>query len=325
MTGDTVLLIGLDTTKKYEGQIREPERLSTLKAEYGEESVFAEPYRILTEQFAAESVSVLNLDAWDDLREDPELFEQHDYTYIIPLGLRLSDSYDDIFENKRYLYSQLLVWMTDRSNSVVVLSGIHASSYNTLTEYLAHEKSELDTARTYFYNLRGNNCIYVSNSLRRWPAANVILAGLLLDNVAEYPVPEDLGEAYFDIDASDIDMDLVWFQNHHLRPTTVENLKNFAENSLLKNVLVDRAIRYIKRHWPDIHAYIGTAFTQYKMTKIAEQAETYLKTLKHWIIRDYKILSVTSVQNPDSTVNIHVHYEIWPIFTTERYVDEVIL
>lgn len=325
MTDDTVLLIGLDMTKKYEDRIMEPSRLAELKDWYGAGSIFTEPYRVLTDTFGAGSVSVLNLDAWDDLKNDTELFEQHDYTYIVPLGLRLSDSYDDLFENKRYFYSQLLVWMTDHCDSVVILTGIHASNYNTLTEYLEHEKEELDTVQPYFYNLRRNNCIYVSNCLTLWPDANVVLAGMLLNDVAEYPLLDYLGDAWFDMDASDIGFDMVWFQNHYLRPTTVENLKNFTTDSFLKTVLTDRILKYIRRHWPDINDYIGTAFSQYKIMKITEQTEEYLKSLKDWIIHDYKILSVTSVQNPDSTVGIHIHYELQPKFTTERYVDEVVL
>ena len=97
MTGDTILLIGIDDKKVNLGQIYEPDRYSRLQELYGEESIFLEPYRLLTEDFEAESVSVLNLDSWDDLREEPELFQQQEFTYIVPLDLRLSDSYDDIF------------------------------------------------------------------------------------------------------------------------------------------------------------------------------------------------------------------------------------
>lgn len=325
MTGDTILLIGLDVTKQNESQIKEPARLKEVEDWYGAESIFLEPYRILTETFGAESISIMNLDAWDDLKEDPELFEQYNFTYILPICLRLSDSYDDLFENKQYFYSQLLTWMTDNADSIVILSGIHASNYNTLTEYLDHEKEELEEVQPYFFNLQRQNCIYVSNNLRNWKHANVILAGLLLGDIGEYPDSDVIGPAWFDMDASDLDYDLVWFQNHFLRDTTVENLKNFASDSFIKNIMVDRILRYIRKHWPDMNQYIGTAFTEYKAMKIAEEAQQYLQSLKDWIIYDFTILSVTSIQNPDSTIGIHIHYEIWPKFTTERYVDEVVL
>lgn len=325
MTGDTILLIGIDDKKVNLGQIYEPDRYSRLQELYGEESVFLEPYRLLTEDFEAESVSVLNLDAWDDLREDPELLQQQEFTYILPLDLRLSDSYDDIFENKRYYYVQLLVWMTTQTYSTVIATGQHAQNFNTLTEYLDYEQEELETITDSLSNLWKNNLIYVSNGLRNFTQANVVLAGALLNDIAEYPLPDVLGEAYWDMDYSDVDMDMVWFCNHFLRETTIENLKNFSNNYFIKSVLVDRIIKWLKRHWPDWNEYIGTAFTEYKLMKITEQTDEYLKSLVDWIIYDYRIISVTTEQHPDSTIGIHIHFEIWPKFTTEKYVDEVVL
>ena len=325
MTGDTILLIGIDNRKINLGEVREYTKRYELSDTYGEDSIFLEPFRILQDEFGATLISVLNLDSWDDLKQQEELFEQHSFTYIVPLELRLSDSYDNIFEQKRYLYSQLLVWMTGKEPSTVIMTGLHASLFNTLTEYLAYEKEQINATNGYFYNLQRNNLIYVSNGLKRYNNAAVVLTGMLLNDIADYPLPDTLGEAYWDIDYCDINTDLVWFRNNHLRQTTVENLKNFSSDLFLKSVMVDRIIKWLRRNWPDMNDYIGTAFSDYKLVKIAEQAETYLKSLVDWIIYDYKIISVTTEQYLDSSIGIHIRYEIWPKFTTEKYTDEVIL
>ena len=325
MTDDTILLLGIDNKKINLDQVYETDRLQNIVDLYGEESIFIDPFRTLQTRFGAEHISVMNLDSWDDLKEDEELFRQHVYTYIIPLGLRLSDSYDDIFENKRYYYSQLLVWMTTWAPSTIIITGQHAQYFNTLTEYLAYEKNEIDTVSGSLYNLRKNNLIYVSNGLRNETNANVILAGMLLDDIGRYPIPEDLNQAYWDTDYCDVNIDLVWFRNNYLRPVTVENLKNFDGDLFIKNVLVDRIIKYLKTHWPDYNEYIGTAFSDYKLVKIAEQADRYLKSLVDWIIYDYKIISISTEQYTDSSIGIHIRYEIWPKFTTEKFTDEVIL
>ena len=325
MTGDTILLIGINNRKVNLGEVQEYTRQYELTDVYGEDSVFFEPFRILQDEFDAESVSVLNLDSWDDLKDEEELFRQHSFTYIIPLGLRLSDSYDNIFEQKHYLYSQLLVWMTGKEPSTVIMTGIHASSFNTLTEYLNYEKEQIDTTDGYFYNLQQNNLIYVSNGLKQYNDAAVVLTGMLLNDIAKYPLSETLGEAYWDMDYCDVNIDLVWFRNNYLLQTTVENLKNFAGDLFIKSVMVDRILKWLKRNWPDMNDYIGTAFSDYKLVQIVEQTETYLKSLINWIIYDYNILSVTTEQYADSSIGIHIRYEIWPKFTTEKYVDEVIL
>ena len=325
MTGDTILLIGIDNKKVNLNEVKEYTKRYELTDTYGEDSVFFKPFCILQDEFEVDSVSILNLDSWDDLKDEEELFRQHFFTYIIPLNLRLADSYDNIFEQKRYLYSQLLVWMTGREPSTIVMTGVHASSFNTLTEYLAYEKEQINATDGYLYNLQKNNLIYVSNGLKQYDNAAVILTGILLNDISDYPLPDFLGEAYWDMDYCDVNMDLVWFRNNHLRETTIENLKNFTDDLLIKSVMVDRIIKWLKRNWPDMSDYIGTAFSDYKLVAIVEKTETYLKSLVNWIIYDYNIVSVSTEQYTDSSIGIHIRYEIWPKFTTEKYVDEVIL
>lgn len=325
MNGDNILLIGIDNTKVNLKQIYSTNKASELMDLYGTESIFIEPFNILKNQFEAEEIYIMNLDSWDDLKEDEEIFSQYDFTYIVPLDLRLTDSYDDIFESRRYYYSQLLVWMTERTNSTVIITGIHARYYNTLTEYLNHEKDEVSTIKNMISNLRKNNLIYVANNLADYNNANVVLSGMLLNDISEYPDYDFIGQAVFDIDYCDVDFDLVFFKNNFLRTTTVENLKNFDEITFIKSVTVDRIIKYIRRHWPEMNDFIGTAFSDYKMIKITERTKEYLKTLMDWIIYDFNIISVTSVQNPDSTVGIHINLEVWPKFTTEKYTMEMII
>ena len=96
-------------------------------------------------------------------------------------------------------------------------------------------------------------------------------------------------------------------------------------DSFVKPVTVDRICKYIGRHWPDLNDYIGTSFTQYKMTKIYERVDEYLSSLKNWILYDYSIDGISSVQNPDTTIGIHITYTLWPHFTTEKITGEVTL
>ncbi len=149
---------------------------------------------------------------------------------------------------------------------------------------------------------------------------------MLLGDVGEYPKYPALYDACFDIDWCDVNFDLVFFKNNYLTDTSVENLMNFEyPQCFVKPVTVDRICKYIARHWPDMDEYIGTAFTQYKMTKIYEKVNEYLSSLVGWILYDYSIDGISSVQNPDTTVGIHITYTLWPHFTTEKITDEVIL
>ena len=323
---DSILLIGIGEKKVGLDTVIRYERAHDIENAFGIDSFFYQAWNLLTREFGAEIIYILNLDAWDDLKNQDELFQQEDFTYVVPIGLYLTDGYNDLFTGKRYYYSQLLAWMCHRSLTTVIMTGQHATGFTTLTEYLTHEKKELDTVKSAFYNLKKNNVLYVANCLYAYPYANVVLTGMLLGDVGEYPSYDRLYGACFDIDWCDVDFDLVFFRNNYLTGTSVENLMNFEPaESFIKPVTVDRICKYIARNWPDMDGYIGTVFTQYKMTKIYELVNAYLGSLKNWILYDYSIDGISSVQNPDTTVSIHITYTLWPHFTTEKITDEVIL
>ena len=326
MTDDSILLIGIADRKIKLNTITLYDREQDIVTDYGEDSFFTEAWRLLKNRFAVGMVFVLNLDSWDDLKEEKELFRQEDFAYIVPIGLYMTDSYTDVFEDKLYYYSQFLVWMTEHSLSTVIFTGQHATGFDTLTEYLDHEKKELEAVAGSFKALRRNNAVYVANCLYAYPYANVVLAGMLTGDVGEYPAAGELYEACFDIDWCDVPFDLVFFKNNYLVDTSVENLMNFADSeSCLKPVTVDRIIKYIARHWPDLDEFIGTGYTEYKATKIYERADSYLQSLVGWILYDYRIDNISHTVNIDSTVSIHLSYTLWPHFTTEKITDEVIL
>ena len=326
MTDDTVLLIGIGKKKTRLGQIIEYTKAIDVENDHGADSLFMQSWELLFDQFGAQKIYILNLDSWDDLKEQDDLFQQEDFSYIVPLDLYLSDSYQDILTQKTYFYSQLLVWLTHRSHSTVIFTGQHASGFTTLTEYLEHEKQEIEEVQPSFRNLRKQNIIYVANCLNAYSHANVILTGMLLGDIGEYPGTENLYAACFDIDWCDVSFDMVFWKNNYLTDTSVENLMNFSDAaSYIKPVTVDRICKYIARHWPDLDQFIGTAFTEYKMTCIHDIVDQYLTSLHEWILYDHKIDGISSVQNPDSTVGIHISYTLWPHFTTEKITDEVIL
>ena len=326
MTGDSILLIGIDPKKIGIGTILRYKKQADIEETFGTDSIFTNAWNLLTNQFGAEYIYILNIESWDDLKDQDELLQQEDFTYIIPIGLYLTDSYYDIFEHKRYYYSQLLAWMCHRTLSTIIITGKHATGFMTLTEYVNYEKNELDTVKKSFENLKKSNVIYVGNCLYTYPYANVVLAGMLLGDISEYPSSDILNDACFDIDWCDVNFDLVFFRNNYLTSTTVENLMNFDNiDSFVKPVTVDRICKYIGRHWPDLNDYIGTSFTQYKMTKIYERVDEYLSSLKDWILYDYSVDGISSVQNPDTTIGIHITYTLWPHFTTEKITGEVTL
>lgn len=314
-----ILLIGIADTKHKIREIVKYSTITDMEKYYGKDSKLVEAFRIL-KGFGVDDIFTLNLESWDDLKSSPELLRDSWFRFIVPVDLKLTDSYNDILnDGAKYYYSQLLTWMSYDTPSTIIITGNHASGFETLDAFLENENNEVTTIKSKLYNLQTDNLIYVANCLIKYKYANAVLAAMLLGDLDKYPTNSDLGHAVFDIYYSDIENNVVFFKNNYLRETTLENLVNFSENPLNKLVTVNRIIKYFMSNRPDFSDIIGTGFSEYKKVKINERMTAFLKNLVGWIIYSYKINSITSVKNDDATVSIYLHYDIWPKFTTEKY------
>jgi len=320
MLEKTILLIGIGTNKFKLNEINEVQDKNYIKNNYGESSCFLKAYNIM-QKFSQEHVYILNIDAWENVKDQEEILADLCFDYIVPLDLFLDDAYYDEFYNKKLFYSQLLLLILHKTISTVIMTGKKASGYETLSAYLDDEFKKIEQAQIRFNNLKRENFIYVTNNLIAYDYANVVLACMLIDaDYAAYPSSAILGDAYFEIDYSDIEnKKLAFFKNNSLTGTTIENLVNFSDDDIRRLVPVNKIIKYFYFNKPDHDQFIGKAMTDYRKVKIREILEEYLNNLTNWIIYKYKINSVTDLTDQTGAVTVILRFDIWPKFTTEKY------
>ena len=321
MLEGAILFVGLGSNKYKLDEIVSASSLSDIGATYGTNSCFYEAI-LAARQISSSDLDmyILNLDSWEGIKAHSEEIADLDIDYLVPLDLYLNETYYDEFYDKNLSFTQLILSFLSRTVTTVIITGKHASNFETLDDYLAEENERIEDVRPELVNVNKENLVYVANNLTGVKYANAVLAAMLVNaDYAEYPINSSLPEAVFDIDYADVDNELAYFRNHYNAETSVENLVNFSDQYGIKPITVKRVLKYFHYHPLDMTKYLGQAYTEYKKVKIAEELDNYLSKLVNWIIYDYNIYSVSDVSYEPGSVDILLKFDIWPKFTTEKF------
>lgn len=323
MNKDSLFLIGIANTKFKLLEITSPKTINEVIEWYGKDSYFETAFEIASD-FNIDNVLMMNIDSWDDLKQIDDILKQYEFTYLVPLGLKITDYFSDKFNNNNKIYySQYLLWMTQKTDTTIIMTGDHASAYENLTSFLDDMNKDIKQIKYRFSNLPGSNFIYVANNSQRNHMADVTLSCVMLSTpIEEYPSSNKIGPVVFDIDKADIINEIVYFKENLLTGYTIENLLNFSTGKIMKLVPVARIIKFISKDLPKYEDYIGQKYSEYKTLKIRESLNNYLNDIVDKYIYKFEIISITPIKNRDNSVTIILKFVIWPKFTTEKYIME---
>lgn len=286
---------------------------------YGKDSLLVKAFKI-ARSLGVEDIFLMNTQKHQDLLNAQDLFDQNDFAYVVPVGIKFSDTFVDITNGseRTNFYAYLMNRTNIRSRTVYVVTDKHASAYEDIDSFI----EDMNYAeKTFLWNcyLETNrtNLLFCANNLERTEYANLYLAAALCTtDASEYPTV-DFGPAIFNIDEWDMTCSWAYFKNHELEPTTVENLLNMAdERTPNKIVTVNRILNIIAREL-DFSEFLGQNYTPYKDILIRGKLERYLGKLMGYLLYSYKIDSIQAYKNATSTVTVICRYTICPINTTE--------
>lgn len=319
MLEKTILLVSCDNNKYNLNHLEKVDDIKYIEKIYGTKSPFYKAYSTLS-IFGQKDIYILNLDDWEDIKENEDILKDLYFDYVCPLDLYLDDRYYDDFENKNLYYSQLFLKIFHSTVTTVVFTGEHASVFEDLDGFLDAEKERYKKVFPTILNLKRENIIYVLNNLKTYPYANVVLAAMLCtSNYEDYPESDKLYDVVFDIDYSDINQRMAYFKKNVLTGTTVENLVNFSDDKIKKIVPVWRIIKFFFFNKPNHERFIGRAYADYTRVKIQEELDRFLDEQVGKIIYKYRINSITPISYQPGSVDIISNFDIWPKFTTEKY------
>lgn len=303
------------------GEIELHTSLKNVKSLYGESEI--------TEAFATakdigvDDIFLVNCKTTTDYIECIDSLRHYDFAFIVPIGIKFSDSFYNPKTKKQMSYGELYLEATNgATNSLIIMTDNHASLYEDIDQFLNDMKNKINKFKTSSYkSLRfGNNLSMVGNNLVDSRYANLILASVLsITPIGEYPT-YDFGQSIFDLDDAEINnIEMIYFRNNHLRPTTVENLKNFRiEYDAAKLIEIDRVIKFINREL-DFSSFTGKFFTDYTKLNIYKRLSKFLQDNVGKTIRGYKINSIDFISEVKGSGVLHNNFDIIPKNSIESF------
>lgn len=314
----SILLLGKADSNNYRKEIVYADKPKYVEQTFGD-SELTQAYKTL-KSLGAPDIFLCNCREYYDYIDLSNLLKDHDFAYIVPVSLNLSDEFDDSATERRISYIEYLIEQIGHTNeSVFVMTDKHANLYEDMDAFIKDMNSVASSfARKKRMGACGENVIFVANNLYNYERANLpLVASLVTTKVNQYPTL-NFGPAYFLLDQYENIGNWAYFQNHTVRPTTVENLLNFEGISPQKVVFISRILKMLKRQM-DFSEFIGKQYTEYRKLSVQNKLDEYLSQAVGKLIYNYNILSTVAYRNPEPmTVNIENTFEVWPINCLEK-------
>lgn len=326
---NSILLVGIGATNKYYNDIVKPANKAEMLETFGDCDL-TDAFNIAID-IGALGVYVMNIEKTHDYISASKLISSMNFTYIVPIDVKLSDFYYDPTANsKKVFYIQYLMKSLYYTgcNSTVIATDNHASLYEDIDTFI----DAMNTIRQNFKNAQSNkaqyrNVIFVLNNLNNRNWSNVDLAAMINSTaINEYPVygttPDDIG-VIFDIDTHDVTTDMCYFKRHVDKSISIENLLNMdsEESSPMKFEPVNRIQKHIFAGDMDMENYIGKIYTATSQDLILDSLIDYMdQYLGYLLIRyDIKDIAAKLNNNHPGCVSIMVKMNIQPIGCVEKF------
>lgn len=258
-------------------------------------------------------------------------FIHYEFSYIVPIGIYLSDTFYNPITKSTMLYADFYVSsLASDTCSTIIMTDRHAELYEDLDHYLIamedviykikdeHQTNSLYSANPNDIN-KWTNLIFVSNMLTNVEYSNIRLACELIKSTpGSYPtsIPE---KAVYDYDSFDFTQnEMCYFKNNILsNGCSIENLLNMRiKQDAYKSVIVDMIIKYIRRNL-DLSNYSGRFFTKYTKLQINNEIKAFMNQITGSMIKKYSIKSIDFVLTGPNVGNVLIETEITPRGTFE--------
>lgn len=308
----SLLIIGKADTYRNVLNPTYEDNLDEVKITYGVDSQLTKGFE-LAQKLGVPHIFLLNCQNYYDFFEISGLINQHDFTYITPLNVYMSDvTYlPSNSRNKTTCISQLMSDIRRQSDSVFIMTDKHASLYEDVDAFISDMNAiERNFLNTRYTNLNLENIIFAANNVKGIEYANVCVAAALITSpMNEYP-STPVTSAIFRLDRFDNIGSWAYFQNHYLSGVSIENLLNQRPTGdALKIVTISRIAKMIKRDL-SFDDFIGKHYSEYRRIQIGRRIEEYLQSLKGNIIIDYKILNIFANKQSSATVTINASFTV---------------
>ena len=324
-TKNNILLLGKADTYEERQNIINPRGAFNASLLYGEESELYKAYidcYSITKEY---NIFTVNCRSYSDYLKVMEDVLHYDFSYIVPMGINLEDTFFNSASNKYEYYIDYFMYLIEEYQCIttIIMTSNHAKDYGSIDKFIQHNNSVLqkyyiDVARDNdnysLYQKNGSDIIFVINNLLDVNYANAVLAAQLsIENYAAYP-DNVKHQTYYDIDKSDVKNQMYAYHNfnHLTNQTSIENLVNIRlYEDVYKNALIDTMIKSILRIL-DFDKYRGKLYNAYIKLQIQKSAKATLDKLKGLYFKNYEIKNVGFVKTNQTCGYIYIELLIMP-------------
>lgn len=274
-------------------------------------------YRAYTEarKVKKDNIFLMNVKNKFDYIDAANIVSQYEFAYITPINLYLTDQFYHPKKEQNMFFYQYALEVCKETDSLFICTDKHALLYEDIDHFINEMQNIIFEFKnhTAYANLDKSNICFVTNNLKNFQFANVVLGAVLSEtDLDKYP-DFNFGEAVFDIDNSDVHQDMIYFKNNQLINTTPENLVNFeAAIKPEKLIKVKQICKYISKEF-DIEEFKGSFFTQYHKTQLLKKYIGFMDSLVNYLIRDYRINSVDIDRDQSGAYTISIDTSFTPI------------
>ena len=326
---NSILLVGIGATNKYYNDIVKPANKAEMLEVFGDCDL-TDAFNIALD-IGALGIYVMNIEKPHDYISASNLISSMNFTYIVPIDVKLSDFYYDPTGNsKKVFYIQYLMeaLYSAACTSTVIATDNHASLYEDIDAFI----DAMNVVRQKFKDAQTNksqyrNIVFVLNNLNNRTWSNVDLAAMINSTAINlYPVyettPENIG-VIFDIDTHDVTTDMCYFKRHIDNSITIENFLNLdtEASSPIKFEPVNRIQKYIFTGDMGMENYIGKIYTAASQELVLDSLIDYMDQYLGYLLIKYDINDIATKysNNHPGCVSIMIKMAIQPIGCVEKF------
>lgn len=316
---NSILILGKGETEYKSLKITYPSSISDVENNYGKYSELTEAYTEAVKA-GATNIFLCNCYRFTDYVDALDLIAQNDFAFVCPL-FKFSTTFINPDTHKEMYLAELYSAAAENSFSNIIISDLHASLYEDLSQYLKAMKliNYRFKETTYGRLVNGQALAFTLNMLNDYKYSNIALSALIAESsLRNYP-QKDLGEVVFDITNNDVfDHEFIYFAYNNLTKTTIENLQNYHEETVPEKMLLISIIKNRINMSLDYEDYTGKLINSYTKISLDNYTRKVMSSHIGTLISNYNILKIDYIKVDEGQINIDIYMSIKPYNSIEE-------
>ena len=284
---NSILILGKAETNFKRNQIISINNIDLCREYYGDSELtnaFIECFNL-----DATNIYLCNCFLDSDYIDIIATISKYRFDFICPL-FNFEDKYRIDLSRCFYLVELYSMYL----NSQIIVTSKYADLFEDIEHYIDYVNSNYTDVMNGLTRplLQGENLCYVTNNLKNYRYANVVLASILSTcNLRYYPTVKDIGDVVYDLLNSDFyNRSICYFAYNYITKTSVEHLFNFMTSNIPEKFIPIHLIIQKIRKALNFEDFLGKLFNRYTEIQLNEYIEKTMSDFVGNLIQNYELI-----------------------------------